>query len=304
MDDEPGPDVNMISQISFLFILNISILVIHVSIIFIRRLNNKKQDNVEKTEEKMIKEKIQCILDRRDEINDSNQSKKEMINGIIKFNDKRAEKIMTPRTEVYCINVDDLLEEYLDELLDKRYARIPVYEDEIDNIIGVLYIKDFIIEAKNKGFENINIRDILQEPLFIPECKMVQDLFKELQETKRHIAILVDEYGGFSGIVTMEDIIEEIMGEIDDEYDISQDGIKKLDNNKFLVDGITTLEEINNKLNIEMKSEDIETISGFLINILGRIPIEEDEKIVKYNNISFKIYEVTDKRIEKVMISL
>lgn len=256
------------------------------------------------SEEKVTKEEIRSLVEAGEQNGVIDENEREMIEGIIEFDDKRSEKIMTPRTEVYCINIDEPLEEYLDELLEKRYARIPVYENDIDNIVGVLYMKDFIIEAKEKGFENINVRNILQEPLFVPECKMVHELFKELQVTKRHIAILVDEYGGFSGIVTMEDIIEEVMGEIDDEYDTSEDGIQKIDNNNFLVDGITTLEEINDKLNIEIKSDNIDTLSGFLVDMLGKIPTEESEKIVEYNNIIFKICEVTEKRIEKVIISL
>lgn len=136
-------------------------------------------------------------------------------------------------------------------------------------LIGVIYMKDFIIEARKKGFENINVREILQEPFFVPECKKVQELFREFQQSKRHIAIIIDEYGGFSGILTIEDLVEEIMGEINDEDDLVLYGIIKIDNKNFLVDGVTTLEEIEDKLKVNLNSSDvdIDTISGFLINI-------------------------------------
>ena len=259
-------------------------------------------DNIE-NEERVTKEEIRSLVEVGSEHGAIDENEREMIEGVIEFDDKRAEKIMTPRTEVYCININDPLEEYLDELLEKRYARVPVYEEDIDNIIGIIYMKDLIIEAKKKGFDNINMRDILQEPLFIPECKFIQELFEKLQNTKCHIAIIVDEYGGFSGIVTMEDIIEEIMGDIDDEYNESKNAIQKIDNNKFLVDGRTTLKEINDMLNIDIKSDYTDTLSGFLINIIGEIPHKEEEKIVEYNNIVFNISEVTEKRIKKVVIS-
>ena len=255
-------------------------------------------------DEKVTKEEIKSLMETGEEHGAINESEKEMIESIFDFDDKRAEKVMTSRTEVYCIDIEEPLESYLDELLEKRYARVPVYEGEIDNIIGVLYMKDFIIEAKNKGFDNIDIRGLLQEPCFVPECKKVQDLFKELQASRRHIAIIIDEYGGFSGIVTIEDLIEEIMGEIDDEYDTSDDGIKKVDSNNFLVDGVTALEDLEDKLGITLESQDMDTLSGFLISMIGKIPSEEKDRTIEYNNIVFKIEEVTDKRIEKVLISL
>lgn len=193
-------------------------------------------------EEIVTKEELKLFIETGEEQGAINESEKEMIEGIFEFDNKKVEKVMTPRTEVYCINIKEQLSSYLDELLEMRYSRIPVYEDDIDNVIGILYMKDFIIEAKNKGFDNVNIKDILKEPYFVHEGKNVQDLFKLLQASQRHIAIIIDEYGGFSGIITIEDLIEEIMGEINDEDDSSEERIKKVGENTFLVDGLTTLE--------------------------------------------------------------
>lgn len=258
----------------------------------------------EELEEKVTKEELKSLIEEGKENGALNESEQEMIEGIFEFDDKRAEKVMTPRTEVYCIDIKDPISSYLDELLEMRYSRIPVYEDDIDNIIGILYMKDFIIEAKKKGFNNVNLREILQEPYFVHEGKKVQKLFKSLQASKLHIAIIIDEYGGFSGIVTIEDLIEEIMGEINDEDDNIEESIIKLDDKSFLVNGGTTLEELNDKLNIDVQSDDIDTLSGFIINLIGRIPSESDENVIEYKDITFKIDKLGEKRIEKVLINL
>ena len=256
------------------------------------------------SEERVTKEEIKSLVETGEEHGAIDESEKEMIESVFEFDDKIAEKVMTPRTEVYCIDIDEPLEEYLDELLQKRFARIPVYKDEIDNIIGVLYMKDFMIEARNKGFENVNIQDILQEPYFVPECKSIRHLFRDLQDIKRHIAIIVDEYGGFSGIITVEDLVEEIVGDINDEDDEEEFGIRKVGENCYLVDGTTQLDELNENLNLDVNSDELDTLNGFLINLIGKIPLEDEEKEIKYNNIVFKIDEVSDKKIEKVRICL
>ncbi|MCE5221136.1 MAG: hemolysin family protein [Clostridium sp.] len=261
-------------------------------------LDNKELDEI------VTKEELKSFIETGEEQGAINESEKEMIEGIFEFDNKKVEKVMTPRTEVYCINIKEPLNAYLDELLEMRYSRVPVYEDNIDNVIGILYMKDFIIEAKNKGFDNVNIKDILKEPYFVHEGKNVQDLFKLLQISQRHIAVIIDEYGGFSGIITIEDLIEEIMGEINDEDDSSEERIKKVRENTFLVDGLTTLEELNDELNLGIELDDIDTISGFLINLIGNIPSEENENIVEYNDITFKVDKLGEKRIEKILIKI
>lgn len=255
-------------------------------------------------DEILTKEELRSFIETGEEQGAINESEKEMIEGIIEFDNKKIEKVMTPRTKVYCINIKEPLNSYLDELLEMRYSRVPVYEDDIDNVIGILYMKDFIIEAKDKGFDNVDIKKILKEPYFVHGGKKVQDLFKSLQASQRHIAIIIDEYGGFSGIITIEDVLEEIVGEINDEDDSSEDRIKKIDENTFLADGLTTLEELNDELDLGIElDQDIDTISGFVINLIGNIPTEDDKKIIGYNDITFKIEKLGDKRIEKILIS-
>lgn len=229
-----------------------------------------------------------------------------MINSIFAFDDKLAYEVMTPRTDVFSIDIDDPQDEYIDELMELRYSRIPVYENDTDNIIGILNIKDYLISAKEKGFENVNIRDILRKPYFVPESKNIDDLFRELKASKQHIAILIDEYGGFSGIVTMEDLIEEIMGDIDDEYDEEEEELEQLDENVYMLDGLISLDDLNEELGLNLESENSETLGGFLLEILGEIPEENvsEYPVIEFENYSFRIEEVLDRRIEKVRLTI
>ncbi|WP_252216044.1 hemolysin family protein [Clostridium sp. VAP41] len=255
-------------------------------------------------DEKVSKEEIKSLVEVGQEHGVINETEKEMINSIFEFDDKLADEVMTPRTEVYLINIDKPLEEYLDELLEEKYSRVPVYEEDIDNIIGILYMKDFILEARKHEFENVNIREILHSPYFVPETKNIDDLFNELKSYKKHMAILIDEYGGFSGIVTIEDLVEEVMGNIDDEYDEEECFIQKVDSNTFIVNGLMPIDDLNDYLHIQLVSDECDTISGFLINIMGKIPNNIEEKVIEYENIIFKIESIKEKRIEKIKICI
>ncbi|NFV11631.1 hemolysin family protein [Clostridium sp. FAM 1755] len=253
-------------------------------------------------DEKVSEEEIKSLVEVGQENGVINETEKEMINSIFEFDDKLADEVMTPRTEVYLIDIEKPLREYLDELIEERYSRIPVYQDSIDNIIGILYMKDFLGEARKRGFENIDIRSILHPAYFVPETKNIDELFRELQTFKKHMAILIDEYGGFSGIVSIEDLIEEVMGNIEDEYDEDEPAIKKIDDNTFIIDGRVSLDNFNDYFNINIESQDYETINGFLINLLGHIPMSAEEKNIEYKNLIFKIEEIKEKRIEKIKI--
>lgn len=245
------------------------------------------------------------ILEAGQQSGEIKEEGKKMINSIFQFDDELAYEIMTPRTDVFLIDINDPAEEYLDQLMELRYSRIPVCEDETDNIIGILHIKDYLIKARESGFDKVDIRAILRKPYFVPETKNIDALFFELQIEKQHIAVLIDEYGGFSGIVTMEDIIEEIVGDIDDEYDEEEHIIDKVDDNNYYVDGNVSLNDLNEEVNINLESENSETIGGFLIDILGEIPEEGDEnREVTFENYIFTILSVKERRIEKVKITI
>lgn len=257
-------------------------------------------------EEQFSEDNVKSMLEIGQESGAIKEEGKKMINSIFAFDDKLAYEIMTPRTDVFAIDIQDNTEEYLDELMEMRYSRIPVYDDDSDNIIGILNIKDYLIKAREDGFENVDIKEILREGFFVPETKNIDSLFFELQKTKQHIAILIDEYGGFSGIVTMEDIIEEVMGDIDDEYDEEEGKIEDLGNHKYLIDGYMNLDDINEELNTNLLSETSETVGGLIIDILGEIPDDDpDEKIViDYENYEFEIVNVRDRRIERVIMTI
>lgn len=260
--------------------------------------------NREGLDEKVSEEEIKSLLEVGQEQGVFNPTEKEMINSIFAFDDKLACEVMTPRPDVYLINMEHDFNEYLDELLVKPYSRIPVYEGNSDNIKGILYMKDLLVEARKVGFDQIDIRKMLHVPYFVPETKKINDLFRELQIAKKHIAILINEYGGFSGIVSMEDLIEEIMGEIDDEYDASDPDITQLDDYNYIVSGRLSIESFNDYFQTKIKDKDYDTMGGFIVDLLGHIPTEMEEKPLEYQHLSFEIIEVKKKRIKKMKVTV
>lgn len=254
-------------------------------------------------DEAFSEEEVMSMLEAGQESGVLKEEGKKMINSIFAFDDKLAYEIMTPRTDVFLIDIEDEPSEYLEELLKLRYSRIPVCKGDSDNIIGILHIKDYLIKARETSYESVDIESILRKAYFVPDTKNIDSLFFELQVSKQQIAILIDEYGGFSGIVTMEDIIEQVMGDIDDEYDEEDEIIDKIDDNIYLVDGDVDLDDLDEELGIDLKSDNSETIGGFLIDILGEIPDENDiGRIVEFEDYKFKIMSVKERRIERVKI--
>lgn len=263
----------------------------------------------EDLEEKVSEEEIRMLINVGEETGVIKETEKDMIEGIFQFDDTLAKEIMTPRTNVFAIDIELPVDQVVDQVLSEQYSRIPVFEEDIDNIIGVLYMKDLFVTLRNSQNSNIemastSIRDMLRPAYFVPETKNIDMLFKELQSTKNHMAMLIDEYGGFSGIVTIEDLIEEIMGNIFDEYDESAEDIKKIDHNTYLVDGLVSINDINEALDIELPSDNYDTIGGFVVNLMGSIPNEEEQPVLEYEGMKFKIEKVNEKRIEKLKIRL
>lgn len=250
-------------------------------------------------------DEVMSMLDVGRESGIIKEEGQKMISSIFNFDDELAYEIMTPRTDVFAIDILEPTSEYIDKLMELRYSRIPVYEDDYDNIIGVLNIKDYLIRARETGFDKVDIREILRAPYFVPETKNIDSLFFELQKTKNHIAILIDEYGGFSGIVTMEDIIEEIVGDIDDEYDEDAHIVEKLDDNTFLIDGNVSLDDLEEDYGITLLSDTSETIGGFIIDILGEIPTDSDlNKDIPVGDYILRIMSIKERRIDKVKLTI
>ena len=248
-----------------------------------------------------LEEDIMTLVKAGEKRGEIKKATGKMIESVFQFDDKYANEIMTPRTDVFMIDINDPQGEYFDELMSMRYSRIPVYEEEIDNIIGILNVKDYLIKAGDEGFGKVDIKPILRAPLFVPETKSIDTLFHEMQQEKQHIAVLIDEYGGFSGIVTMEDIIEEIVGDIDDEYDETHEMIHKISDNRFIVDGSVSLDDLNDATGSDLESETSETIGGFLIDQIGEIPDDGYVNMqVEYDNYTFTIISVRERRIKRL----
>ena len=260
--------------------------------------------NLENIEEKVSEEEIKSLIEVGQRHGVFNETEKEMITSVLSFDNKIAREIMIPRKNVYSINIDTPLTNYLDELLEEKHSRIPVYQGDKDNIVGILYLKDFIVEARKNGFENVNISSIMKKPYFVLENKNIDVLFKEFQKRKIFMAIVVDEYGSFVEIVTMEDIIEEVMGNIQDVYDEEDPLLEKLSEYTYLVDGFYSLNDLNSKLGLKIDNDEFDTVSGFVIDLIGRIPEENEKLQVNYKNLSFQILSVKEKCIDKIKMTI
>ena len=223
---------------------------------------------------------------------------KNMINNIFEFNDKVASEIMRPRTEIFALDMNMTISEVIDELSEEfRYSRIPVYDEDIDNIKGIVYIKDILL-AKSK---NAKIKNLMKEAYYISETRPVNELFSELRKSRKQIAIVIDEYGGTSGIVTMEDILEEIVGEIYDEYDNVENMVEKIDDNTFIFNGNVAVYDVEEAMDIIIEDGDYDTLSGYLVEKLERIPTEKDKGItIETDKVVYKIEKVQNKHIVKV----
>lgn len=249
----------------------------------------------ENEEEVVTEEEIKMMIDEGEEKGTIQQEEKEMIHNIFEFNDITVSEVMTHRTDVYAIEIDSEINDIIKELDDYKYSRIPVYEETIDNIKGVLFVKDLLKYLHGK--KAIKIKNIMREAYFVSENKPINELFKNLQKNKMQMAIVVDEYGGTAGIVTMEDLLEEIVGNIFDEYDDFENDYTKIDDNTFLINGSVSINDLKKILKIDLPEGDYETLSGYLIDLLGRLPKDNETPIIETKQVNYKIEKSEDKRI-------
>ena len=247
-------------------------------------------------EENISEEEIKMMVDVGEEKGTIEKGEKEMINNIFEFNDRIVSEIMIPRTQVYALDMELTISEAIDMLNeDTRYSRVPIYDENIDKIKGIVYLKDMLLTQKNK---NTKLKNIARDAIYVLESIYVDDVFKELKKNKKQIAIVVDEYGGTAGIITMEDILEEIVGEIYDEYDIEECKYKKIDNNTFIIDGEMPIYEVEKLLGVDLPEGDFDTISGYLLFELNRIPNDKEKGIiVETNKVNYKIEKIKENRI-------
>ena len=251
-------------------------------------------------EEVVTEEEIKMMVDQGQEKGVIKKNEKDLINNVFLLNDIDAAEIMTHRTDIFAIEINDNIYELLDEIDDYKYSRIPVYEETIDDIKGILFLK-YILKALSNG-KKIKIKDIMREAYYVPETKPIDEVFKELQKNKMQMAIVVDEYGGTSGLLTMEDILEELVGNIFDEYDDVEVEYNKIDENTYMVEGSIPLYELKKIIGIEIPEGDYDTLSGYLIEKLGRIPEDDEKPVIEDEKLTYKVEELEDKRIKWVKI--
>lgn len=255
----------------------------------------------ENDEEIVTEEEIKMMVDQGEENGTIEEEEKELINNVFEFNDITVSEIMTHRTDMFAVDINMSPEELLEEIIkdDCKHSRIPVYDETIDEIKGVLYVKDIIKNINKKTFK---IKNIMKEAYFVSQNKLINELFKELQKNKKHIAIIVDEYGGTAGLITMEDILEEIVGDIFDEYDEIEEEYEKIDDKTYILSGSMPIYDVNKLLEANIPEGDYDTLSGYLQEELGRIPTEEENPVIETDELIFKIEEYEDKRILKVKV--
>jgi len=252
-------------------------------------------------EEEVTEEEIRMMVDVGGNTGMIDEAEKEMINNVFEFDNKTVDDIAVHRTDIVALAVDAPKAEIIEVALRDRYSRIPVYEENIDNIIGILHLKDFmnaVLLPENVKADAIDLRAIIRKPFFVPVSKTTDKLFEEMQKSKNHMAIIVDEYGGTEGLVTMEDLIEEIMGSIYDEYD-EEDApdITTVDANTFVLAGTADLDTVASFFDVTMPVDDYETVSGFIIGQIGRIPADDEHPEVEFEGLLFKVDRIEDKRI-------
>ena len=228
-------------------------------------------------------------------------SQREMINNIFEFDDTNAGDIMTHRTDIVAVDDTAEIKDVAEAAIKEGVSRIPVYHEDLDDILGIIYVKDLLKFVGVEIGKKESIKDYIREPLYVPESIPCGRLFEKMTETRIQLAIVVDEYGGTAGLVTLEDILEELVGDIADEYDDEEQSIVKLDENTYIFEGITDIEDVEETLNIKFPEGDYDTLAGFVISRLGYLPGEEDkQETVEFENIVFTVLSVEDRRIDEI----
>lgn len=222
--------------------------------------------------EKMTREEMQLLIEtgRRDGVIEVEEL--QMLRGVFEMDNKYAREVMVPRTDAFMIDAETESEELCDALLSENFSRVPVFTGDQDSVLGILHMKDFFAEARKSGFENIDVKALVKDAYFAQETMFIDDLLKNMQRTRNQMAILMDEYGGVAGIVTVEDLLEEIVGEIDDENDVFSDEVKKIDETTFIVEGRMPLDDFNEMFHVELPSRGVDTVAGFVLTLTGTIP--------------------------------
>lgn len=261
-----------------------------------------------KADQTSAEEEIRMMIDIGRERGNIHVTEREMIVNVFDFNDKEVSEIMTHRTSVVALSIDASFDEVIDAAVHEKYSRIPVYEGDIDNIVGLLHVKDVLFYMAEGRQDSFILKALLRPPYLIPESKHIDQLFNEMQRDRISLAIIIDEYGGTAGIVTMEDLVEELVGNIQDEYDEEEHDIEKIGDHEYIVNGLYSLEELEKKIPdvvfSDEEDDDYDTVAGFVLGLLDRIPDEDEEVSVDYRNLTFSVLAMEDKRIAKLKLTI
>jgi putative hemolysin len=229
------------------------------------------------------------------------KDEREMLHGVIELGDIQVREVMVPRMDIVCSEVSKGTDQVMKLIAENGFSRIPIYETKVDNIIGMVYAKDLLLAARSEG-SGQDVRTLMRPAFFVPESKKIDDLLREFKRVKTHIAIVVDEYGGTAGLVTLEDVLEEIVGEILDEYDKDEEPLYQVvgDGSSARVSGRISLRELGDILHIELPSDEFDTLGGFIYHLAGKVPSEGEE--LQWNGLTLRVEKVRGRRIEKVII--
>lgn len=245
-------------------------------------------------------EEIRNLIDVAEEEEEIEEEERELITSIFEFGDTVVREVMVPRPDMIAIRSDASLNEALSKIIEAGYSRIPMYEGDTDNIIGILYAKD-LLKRVHEGKNDMRLHPLGRAPMFVPEQKKVSELLREMQQQHNHMGIVIDEYGGTAGLVTIEDLIEEIVGEIVDEYDVEEPLVEPVDDNTIRVDAKMPIDEVNELLSVNLPHDEWDTVGGLVFGLTGRVPVQGE--VVVYDSLEFKTERVTGRRIQKVLIT-
>jgi putative hemolysin len=243
---------------------------------------------------------LKILLSQSSEHGEIEQDEREMLYKVFDFADKEAHEVMVPRPEVVALSIDLPPEECLAAVIDSPFTRYPVYRESLDNVVGVLHVRDLFSGMYDKGISDVNVEELVRPAHMVPETKDLAALLGEFRRTNQHMAIVIDEYGAMEGIVTLEDVLEEIVGEIEDEFDLPDESIERLDEDTIRIDGTFPIDDFNEQFRCSLPIEDFHTMAGFVFGMLGRAPEEGDE--VSHDGLVFRVDEVEGSRIDKLAI--
>lgn len=249
----------------------------------------------------VTEEEIRMLVDVGEEKGVIEESQKEMINNIFEFDDIVAADVMTHRTDVIAVDINDSYDKVVKTAIEQGYSRIPVYDDDLDDIKGILYVKD-LLKYVGQDLPKRGIAHLMRKAYFVPESKRCGELFAEMTEKRIQLAVVSDEYGGVAGIVTIEDLLESIVGSMQDEYDDEQDDFEQLNETTYTIEGITDIEEAEDELGIKLPQGEYDTVAGMVLSMLGRIPDENEHPTVTVSGCEFTIESINDRRIERIKI--